>query len=356
MSEIDHRFVELPTFDKALVGKNVGNPVLINENEFVWIPNVNADIRGYHSHTSNNLVKQNQPKSLIKYNIHTKSWSKFIPYPSSNYRLCGPGVTFDSKNNKICAYDGDNMTFIDIKSHKFEIHKTNNDDQYSGLTFIDGKLHIIGDSNGPSHSIWNSEQNALQTVHKFENYIDFDIRRFSGAPLVNVVSRKILILFMSKLGRIFVYDYSKDETQRKWKDIKHILYKSTSYPQAYLTGDDKHVILVGGIASNNIYVLDIDDDDDDGYKLTLWKSDIKCFRRGIVRGVVVGMTNESLVIGWIRHLNLFYDGVETVPMDVLNMIIRFCRTELLHCLEIYGKMHCAISVADILQTRPKQYK
>eukprot|EP01083_Nonionella_stella_P102724 292440_1 len=295
-----------------------GDVAILNSHELIFAPYVRSTKERY------------TVWGIRKYNIHTNKWERWIQYPK---RFLSPYHTIEFNQNTAKLYfyaqytDQEHITILDIKTKRFQVHKTNYIRQDPGLSpcvvNVNGFIHILASEHGEAkHCIWNNDTLSLQSLAHCPTSI-------YRAAMVFVPNKQMIILF--RWNEIWIYSLHN----REWNQLQCGNALKLTHISAVLTSNQKHVIIRGRklhqTVTNTGYIRVLDIAHDGGFLLR--ETSIKVPTIGNSFFWKSGSsTDMMLVVGYIRREfnSNSYVNVRMPPIYIMKYIGRWFMKEMVH--------------------------
>ena len=309
-----------------------GRIAKLNEREFVLVPEFADDVD-----------IESKEYGVYKFNIHSNNWAGFIEY-AANFEISKATTIFDAKNNKLIIHGIDEsedelegVFMIDINTHKYDKLIEYKAGGGLGCCSVDGDIHMIGGWKARKHMIIKEGKNQVEQIHEF-----LDISNIYGPGVFALRSIQSILLiggFSDFKEPVNIRLFSLET--KKWINIPDIIkFNKLFNISGCVTRNEKHIILKGdAIYSNDekiqqtIYILDIGDNEGNGYRLRESKVEFP-EKNGQI--VITGDKDkdERMVFGYIRQLFVKEEFVKSEmvepSMDIIRLIYTFYASEMLH--------------------------
>ena len=313
---------------------------------------------------------------LYLFDTRTNEWELWLEYPREWGMMYHHTLMFDTKRNNLYLWHRNEWMYstkhtpkalqtINVNTGQYKtIANTSGVDEEWAVNLRD-EIHFIGGCRG-RHIKFDKNTEKFEQIHKFDEFDDSD---YMSCPwMVYIESKQVILACFSYQRTNFdVREFSLKTG--KWRKIKNIEYKYHGR-NVLLTKDEKHILLmpnwnnVDGEIRENYYsmILIMDILNDGVYKLRksvismpqpLVEKPSHYSKNTVLMEDWCGNLNQVLVSGFVREM-FDDDGWIRISEDILNMIVIYCESEILHVITRtrVGKEvnnHWIIDVSSILQ-------
>eukprot|EP01084_Bolivina_argentea_P028937 53751_1 len=179
-------------------------------------------------------------------------------------------------------------------------------------------IHILGGSGNNWHLLWNSKIKMLKKISMNYDGLASGFY-FENFEAVGLWKREMLLKFgCERYGDCTDNIWKYDIYKCVWQTLKVKLpFKMHSF-SCVVTGDERYVIIFGGVREgdkyiDDIFVLDVND-------MSLKRSDVKCPVKGKVKVLLMDYGEEyKLLLSWLIRESV-YEKVDDVKCPVKGKV------------------------------------
>ena len=302
----------------STIDDSYSNAVAMNETEFIVCPDNRVTEQDFNVLCYDTTDPNKKWKDIFRMEKTSRDKRTFSSYNS---------IAFDKHKQRIYVLNSDSIVIMILLQSKSFIQQQANkkyDTKYCSSLFINGHLHVIGGTNHRKHIIWtkNGALYKFKKRHKFSKFKEF----YRNHGVVQIESKQMVLLMGGEdadgpVDDIVVYQYDKD----KWLRPKLKLPKPLSSFGCVVTMNEKYVIIIGGLKSNEIFILNLE-------KMEFSNCRLKLPHTGGCHCVLLqNQRSNFLVYGYVRLLCRFFK-FEYPSMDILDVMSSCYSDQFIHIL------------------------
>ena len=305
-------------------------PLAINDNEFLVAPQ---------------RLSNSKSKGIYKFTIDQKEWTNIVPYPSnfiSEFHTAALNND-DPANPIIYICNTKTLVIVNVANKTLkEINYKLAVGAHPRAVYANKQLHLIGGAQSFKHLVFDETKQEFRKMHIFTPREGFSgYRGFSRHSLIYCKSKNCIFMFGGSIQGNTISEFSC--STKKWRVLETGLptnaAKHLTGCGLVITGDERYIIIVGGINSPKIYVFDVND-----YSIKISK--IKPANTVWNYCCLIGNhgKNELVADGYIREN---YKGGYFM-MELVKIIAAYNFVEEIYFLEFGRQNHWKINVSAIL--------
>ena len=198
---------------------------------------------------------------IYKYSTTNKRWRLWITYPTKlSIGVWQDCVAINKEKSMIYIHNHDkNIISFDIKSKKFQVHKSNIEQNTGSLICIDNELHFIGGYYESIQYKYDFSKDQFQELHYFGAEANTHFEYLSTKLIWLPKAKEVLVLGARDMSSRY-----SDATQiLTYSPLTFTLYcigsgpRAVDYSDAVVTKDEKLVIIIR-CCYNDIHIYDFD--------------------------------------------------------------------------------------------------